>query len=124
MYIAVMRGVLTAILILFITSSCFALKPEPPQLAYHSVSEKKVTALTRFFNKIHQEEQSSLSQDEFEHPSLIRQLLKKVGISSIQLFHHPEYGAIQPEAVQLYTANAQIHYNFIFHFLYPKHVFW
>jgi len=119
-----MRGVLTVILLFLITSSCFALKAEPTLRAYHSVSKKKVTALTRFLSKIHQEDSSNLSQDEFEHPTLIRQLLKKTAISSIQLLHRQDSGTIQPEAISLYTANAQTNYNFIFHFLYPKHVFW
>lgn len=119
-----MRGVLTVILIFFITGSCFALKPEPAHAAYRSVSEKKVTALTRYLNKVHQEDSSNVSQDEFEHPTLIRQLLKKTAISSIQLFHHPEISSTDFQVVRLYTANTQTNYNFIFHFLYPKHVFW
>jgi len=122
LYIAVMRGVLTVIMIFFITSSCFALKPEPAQPAYHSVSEKKVTALTRYLNKVHQEDSSNVSQDEFEHPTLIRQLLNKTAVFSIQLFHHPEIDSAA--IVRLYTTCTQTSYNFIFHFLYPKHVFW
>jgi len=124
LYIAIMRGMITVILIFLITNSCFALKPEPSRPACHTVSEKKITALSRYLNKIHQDESSSFSKDEFEHPPLIRQILKNPGLFAIQLFDHPKPGSVLLESLRLYTANAQSHYNFIFHFLYPKHVFW
>jgi hypothetical protein len=119
-----MRGLLTIILLFFITGSCFALKPVPPRPASHSVCAKKITPVSRCFQKIHPEEDSSFSQDEFEHHTLIRQLLKKPAVSSVQLFYRSDNGIKQPQAIRLYTANTQTNYNFIFHFLYPKHVFW
>jgi len=124
LYIAVMRGLLTVILIFFVTGSCFALEPAPSRPASHSVSAKKLAPLLRCFKKVHPEDGTSFSQDEFEHQTLIRQLLKKPAVSSVQLFYYPANGTKQAEAIRLYTGNTHTNYNFIFHFLYPKHVFW
>lgn len=124
MYIAIMRSLLTVILIFFITNSCFALKPEATPAVYHAIKENKISAFARLFSKIPHEAPSSLSNDEFEYPTLVRQLQKKQVISCIQLFHRTQGKPLQSAAVPVYIANAQSNYNFIYHFLYPKHVFW
>lgn len=124
MYIAVMRGLLTVILIFMITGSCFAIKPGRNAAAFHSAVNKKKSALARFFSKNHSQESENINKDEFEHPTLMRQLVKKQVINSIQLFSRAQNRAASASPVKAYLANTQLNYNFIYHFLYPKHVFW
>jgi hypothetical protein len=119
-----MRVLLTAFLVFFITGLCFANKPGSSRLRLCLAKEKKASLLSKFLSKTHAAENDSLSKDEFEQPKLSRQFYKKQLISCISLLHFTESRLSLKEVIRPYLANADFNTNFIYLFLYPKHVFW
>lgn len=126
-----MRWFLTIVSFLFITQSCFAINPTDKikqadkKVACNTAAKKRISLLHRLFNKINpDEDNSNVSRDYFEHPTLIRQDLKKTFVPYTLLFHTKEYKQQPPATFKIYTANPRLNYNFIYQCLYPKHVFW
>lgn len=91
--------------------------------AYHSAHSKKVTALKLIFAKIPFGEGSNLQEDEFEHPTLLQQVLKPAPLSSFQLFHLLANPAQDGPAIVQPIARTNFKYQFIYNLLYPKHFF-
>lgn len=112
------------ITIFFITNSCFALKPGRIQATCISALEIKAISLHHQFNKTQHEDVSNLNADDLEHPTVIQQSLTKQSIVSLQLFRLPESKTVRNTPVQAYDVQTCFHYNFIYDFLYPNHVFW
>ncbi|RAJ31835.1 hypothetical protein [Pedobacter cryoconitis] len=112
------------ITIFFITNSCFALKPGRIQAACLSALEIKPLSLHHQFNKTQQEGVSNLNGDNSEHPTLVQQGLNKQSIACLQLFRLPEGKSVRNTPLKAYNGQTQFHYNFIYDFLYPNHVFW
>lgn len=112
------------ITIFFITNSCFALKPGRIQAACIPALEIKAISLHHQFNKTQHEDVSNLNADDLEHPTVIQQSLNKQSIVSLQLFRLSESKTVRNTPVQTYNIQTRFHYNFIYDFLYPNHVFW
>ena len=112
------------ITIFFITNSCFALKPDRIQAACRPALEIKAISLHHQFNKTQHEDVSNLNADDSEHPTLIQQSLNKQSVVSLQLFRLPESKTVRNTPVRAYNRKTCFHYNFIYDFLYPNHVFW
>jgi len=120
-----MRCFLTIICLLFITHSCFAVKPADRAAAYRPVVKNKPSLLVTLFNKAAPEGESNISKDYFEHPTFIQQqTAKKNTISSLQLFSVQENKQQLYKVIKVYVANPGFNYNFIYQCLYPKHAFW
>lgn len=119
-----MRGVLSVFFIFFITKSCFASKPVKVQPAFQTGKEKKSCILQQLFEKLHKENETTFTGNSFEHPSLIQPLLKKQNIACIQLFWETNYKLNQDPLIKTYISTTELKHSFIYHFLYPKHVFW
>ena len=119
-----MRGVLSVFFIFFITKSCFASKPVKVQAAFQIGKEKKTCILQQLFEKLHPENETAFTGDNFEHPSLTQPLLKKQTIACIQLFWETNYKIDQDPLIKTYISTKELKHSFIYHFLYPKHVFW
>jgi hypothetical protein len=114
---------LTIIFLFFIANSCFAMKTGKERPAYHAAPAKKVTALKLFCAKIPFGEGSNLTEDEFEHPTVLQQVLKPYPVSSFQLFHllanAGQDGPVTTQAI----VKTNFTYQFIYNLLYPKHFF-
>lgn len=119
-----MRGVLSVFFIFFITKSCFASKPVKVQPAFQTGKEKKSCILQQLFEKLHGDHDSVFIGDSFEHPSLTQPLLKKQTVACTQLFWENSYKLIQDPLIKTYVSTGELKHSFIYHFLYPKHVFW
>jgi len=79
--------------------------------------------MASFFHKV-RPQSSNINEDRFEQPTYIQQLLKKQEIASVQLFQRTDNKLLQYYAAAVYIADARSNYKFIYHFLFPKHVFW
>lgn len=112
------------ITIFFITNSCFALKPGRIQAACIPALEIKAISLHHQFSKTQHQDVSNLNADDFEHPTVVQQSLNKQSVVSLQLFRLPESKSVSNTPVQAYNLRTCFHYNFIYDFLYPNHVFW
>jgi hypothetical protein len=119
-----MRTLLIAFLIFFITGSCFANQSEGSRLSLCSAKQQRTSLLSKFLSKTQSAENDSLSKDDFEQPKLSRQFFKKQLVSCINLLYHTEAQRSLKEVIRPYLANADFNTNFIYLFLYPKHVFW
>ena len=112
------------ITIFFITNSCFALKPGSIQPTCMHGLEIKPISIHNQFNKTPHEDVSNLNEDDLEHPTLIQHGLNKQSIVCLQLFRQLESKSVRNTPVKAYNAQTHFHYNFIYDFLYPNHVFW
>jgi len=112
------------ITIFFITNSCFALKPGRIRATHNQALEIKSISLHHQFSKTQHEDVSNLNEDDSEHPTLIQHGLNKQSIVCLQLFRLPESKSVRNTTVKVYNAQTHLHYNFIYDFLYPNHVFW
>lgn len=112
------------ITIFFITNSCFALKPGRIRATHNQALEIKSISLHHQFSKTQHEDVSNLNEDDLEHPTLIQHGLNKQSIVCLQLFRLPESKSVRNTTVKVYNAQTHLHYNFIYDFLYPNHVFW
>ncbi|HEY0175103.1 MAG TPA: hypothetical protein VGC08_01915 [Pedobacter sp.] len=121
-----MRCLLTVTLLFLITGLCFASGPVSNQYAFRQGTAPKNQAIKLALSKTSSEDDaSSLTKDDFEHPHLIQQVIKKYPVNSIQLFNRTVNLAIQDLSFKNYnSAGTTFNYNFIYHFLYPKHFFW
>jgi len=118
-----MRGFILMIFMLMCTAAGFAMKPEASQPAFHPAKVKHSSALSKLLSKFPSEEESSLNKDDAEHPTLVRQMLKKSVISSIQLFNRIENDSNESGELIPYPLDALCSTDFICRLLYPKHFF-
>lgn len=112
------------ITIFFISNSCFALKPGCIRPASIPGLEIKSISLHKQFNKMPQEDVSKFNGDDLERPTLIQHGLNKQSVVSLQLFRLSASKSVRNTPVKAYHAQTHFHYNFIYDFLYPNHVFW
>ncbi|MBB6500638.1 hypothetical protein [Pedobacter cryoconitis] len=119
-----MRRFLLIIVIFFITNSCFALKPGQTGSVCQPEKEIKPLSLHYLFKKPQLKDVSSLNGDDFEHSGTIQQALTKQPVVCLQLFYLPEDKLIRNSPLRTINLYTRFHYNFIYDFLYPNHVFW
>ena len=112
------------IIIFFITSSCFALKPGGIQPTCIQGLEIRLISIHNQFNKTPREDVSNLNEDDSEHPTLIQHGLNKQSVVCLQLFRQLGSRSVRNTPVKVYNGQTHFHYNFIYDFLYPNHVFW
>lgn len=120
-----MRGLLTLFFILFLTKSSFAVKPGYAGPVLQKGKEKSTSVFKNIFEKVHPEDGSNFTGNDFEHPTLIQFSLKKHSAApTVLLLRTVHKPILQDPLIKTYVLTGNYHHQFIYHFLYPKHVFW
>ncbi|WP_316780733.1 hypothetical protein [Pedobacter antarcticus] len=119
-----MRLILTVFFLLFIFNSCFAGKLESD--AAIPISQKHITPklISKFRTSSTPEDKHLFRLNTTENRTFNRIQFSQFSPASIRLFDAAAIKYFREPNIRLYIADPAINYKFIFHLLYPKHVFW
>jgi len=119
-----MRSILTVFFLLLIFNSCYARELESD--AAVSVSQHHITPkiISKFRMDSNSESKHLFRLNNTEHRTLNRIQFSQFSPASMRLFDAGAIKYLRAFSTRIYIGDPALNYKFIFHLLYPKHVFW